>query len=116
MVRKLLAVLMIFSCLMFAEDSMEQNIYEKNCITCHKSISMGFDKIFFRYLIKYSSELSVKSAMIDFLKDPNIQTSAMTDEQLRLLGVKLKTRLNDKELEEAIAIYWERYKIFEKLW
>ncbi len=116
MVRKLLVMLMIFSCVMFAEDSVEKNIYEKNCLTCHKALSIGLDKIFFRYLIKYSSELSVKSAMIDFLKDPNIQTSAMTDEQLRLLGVKLKTLLNDKELEEAIDIYWERYKIFGKLW
>ena len=116
MVRRVLVVLMIFSCVMFAEDSIEQNIYEKNCISCHRPLSIGLDKIFFRYLIKYSSELSVKSAMIDFLKDPNIQTSAMTDEQLRLLGVKLKTHLSDKELEEAIDIYWERYKIFGKLW
>jgi hypothetical protein len=116
MVRKVFVFLMIFNCVVSAEDSMEKNIYEKNCISCHKPISIGLDKIFFRYLIKYSSELSVKSAMIDFLKEPNIQTSAMTDEQLRLLGVKLKTRLSDKELEEAIDIYWERYKIFGKLW
>ena len=116
MVKKLFVILVIFSALLFAEDTVEQNIYEKNCITCHKPLSIGLDKIFFRYLIKYSSELSVKSAMIDFLKDPNVQTSAMTDEQLRLLGVKLKTRLDDRELEEAIDIYWERYKIFGKLW
>ena len=116
MVKKLFVILVIFSAMLFAEDTVEQNIYENNCVTCHKPLSIGLDKIFFRYLIKYSSELSVKSAMIDFLKDPNIQTSAMTDEQLRLLGVKLKTRLDDKELEEAIDIYWEQYKIFGKLW
>jgi len=116
MVRKLFVVLMIFSCLLYAEEKNVQNIYEKNCISCHKPLSISLDKIFFRYLIKYSSELSVKSAMIDFLKDPNAQTSAMTDEQLRLLGVKLKTHLTDKELEEAINIYWKRYKVFEKLW
>jgi len=116
MVRKVVVILILFNSVIFAEDAIEQNIYEKNCISCHQPLSISLDKIFFRYLIKYSSELSVKSAMIDFLKEPNIQTSAMTDEQLRLLGVKLKTHLNDKELEEAIVIYWERYKVFGKLW
>ncbi len=116
MVGKILASLILFTCIAFAENRVAQNIYEQNCVPCHKPLSISLDKIFFRYLIKYSSELSVKSAMIDFLKDPNIQTSAMTNEQLRLLGVKLKTHLSDKKLEEAIDIYWEHYKVFGKLW
>lgn len=116
MVKKVLVLLLIFSSVLYAEKLTTSNIYERNCISCHKPLSISLDKIFFRYLIKYSSELSVKSAMIDFLKDPNIQTSAMTDAQLRVLGVKLKTRLSDKELEEAIDIYWEQYKVFGKLW
>lgn len=116
MVKKIIIILILLHSMIFADNSIDQNIYERNCISCHKSIYVGLNKIFFRYLIKYSSELSVKSAMIDFLKDPNIQTSAMSAGQLRLLGVKLKTRLNDEELEEAINIYWEKFKIFNKLW
>jgi translation initiation factor 2 beta subunit (eIF-2beta)/eIF-5 len=116
MVKKVLLVLVFCSCVLFAENSEEQSIYDKNCVSCHRSVSIGLDKIFFRYLIKYSSELSVKTAMIDFLKNPNIQTSAMTDEQIRLLGVKIKTHLSDAELKEAIDRYWDKYKVFGKLW
>jgi hypothetical protein len=93
-----------------------QNVYESNCIKCHQALSITPEKIFFRYLVKYSSELSVKSAMIDFLKNPNKQTSAMSDEQLRRFGIKTKSHLSDQELKSAIDIYWDRYKVFGKLW
>lgn len=92
------------------------NIYQQNCVPCHKPLSIGLDKIFFRYLMKYSSEISVKSALIDFLKNPNEQTSAMSDEQIRRLGIKSSTILNDDELKEAVDIYWDRYKVIDKLW
>jgi hypothetical protein len=101
---------------LYAEDRVERTIFEKNCLSCHNSMSVSFDKIFFRYLAKYSSELSVKTAMIDFLKNPNIQTTAMSEEQLRLLGIKSKTILRDKELKEAIDAYWDKYTVFGKLW
>ncbi|MCH9813960.1 MAG: hypothetical protein K0U47_08470 [Epsilonproteobacteria bacterium] len=116
MVKKGLIVLLLLGSFAWSEDQMPQNIYEKNCLPCHQPLSIGLDKIFFRYLIKYSSEISVKSALIDFLKNPNKQTSAMSSEQLRLLGVKSKTNLQDSELKEAIDIYWERYNVSDKLW
>lgn len=92
------------------------NIYEQNCIPCHKPLSIGLDKIFFRYLIKYSSEISVKSALIDFLQNPNEQTTAMSDEQIRRLGIKSPTNLSDSQLKEAVDIYWDHYKVINKLW
>ena len=54
--------------------------------------------------------------MIDFLKNPNSQTSAMSQEQIRRLGIKSKTLLSDKELYKAIDAYWNQYKVFGKLW
>jgi hypothetical protein len=36
------------------------NIYEKNCVKCHKKLPVSIDKFFYRYLLKYSSESNVK--------------------------------------------------------
>jgi hypothetical protein len=109
-------VFFIVTTMYSAEKSEVLNPYESNCIKCHDSLSVSLEKIFFRYLVKYSSELSVKSAMIDFLKNPNRQTSAMSDEQIRRLGIKSKSNLSDEELKQVIDIYWDRYKVFGKLW
>lgn len=93
----------------------KENIYEENCMRCHKQMSLGMQKIFMRYLLKYSSEMPVKSAIIDFLKNPNYFTSALRKDQIARYGLKTKTTLTDEELEKAVDIYWEKYKIFGKL-
>ena len=116
MVKRWILIGALFVGELYANDKDTENILETNCLACHKHLSVGFDKIFFRYLEKYSSELSVKSAMIDFLKNPNSQTSAMSEEQIRLLGLKSKILLSDKELYKAIDDYWDKYKVVGKLW
>ncbi len=117
MVKKVIFFMFMFSTLVFAEilEKHKQNIYEQNCLPCHSPLSVGLDKFFFQYLVKYSSELSVKSALIYFLKNPDELTSALSSDQLRRFGVKSKTNLSDKELDEAIDIYWEKYKVFGKI-
>ncbi len=118
MVRAIFLPLLFVYSLSYAEELQESNalnVYETNCLPCHQLPSLRLDKIFFSYLIKYSSELPVKLAMEDFLKNPNEETSAMSDESLRRLGVKSKTNLSDQELKEAIDIYWDRHKVFGKL-
>ena len=93
----------------------KESIYENNCMRCHKQMSLGMQKIFMRYLLKYSGETPVKSAIIDFLKNPNYFTSALRKDQITRYGLKTTTTLSDKELEEAVDEYWEKYKIFGKL-
>jgi len=78
-------------------------------------MSLTMQKIFMRYLLKYSSEVSVKSALFDFLKNPNYFTSALRRDQIARYGLKGKTTLTDEELRQAIDTYWEQYKIFGKL-
>ena len=117
MVKKVIFFMFIFNTLVFAKtlERNEQNIYEQNCLPCHSPLSIGIDKFFFQYLVKYSSELSVKSALTYFLKNPDELTSALSSDQLRRFGVKSKTNLSDEELDEAINIYWEKYKVFGKI-
>ena len=44
------------------------DIYENNCVKCHKKLPVTIDKYFYRYLLKYSSESATKKAMFDYMK------------------------------------------------
>ncbi len=105
----------IFVLLLIINLEAEKDIYDSNCYTCHKQLSFNLEKIFFKYLLKYSDEVSVKSALIDFLKQPNSDTSVMSKEYTRNFGLKQKSKLNDEELKKAINIYWEKYTVFGKI-
>ncbi len=97
------------------EHAPQANIYRQNCMKCHKQMSLTMQKIFMRYLLKYSSEVAVKSAMISFLKEPDYLTSALRKDQIARYGLKNRTTLSDEALKRAIDIYWEKYKVFGKL-
>ncbi len=96
----------------FASD---MNVYERNCVECHKKLPVSLDKFFFNYLLKYSSERRVKQALRNYLKHPRKKASLATEELVARYGLMPKTTLSDKELKEAIDIYWEKYKVFGKI-
>ena len=112
MVRKIVLIGLVFFITLLDAN---EDIYESNCLSCHKQLSFNLEKIFFRYLLKYSDEVSVKSALIDFLKHPNIDTSVMSKEYTKSFGLKQKSELNEYKLKEAIDIYWEKYSVFGKI-
>lgn len=116
MAKRIIATIAV-SFMMLSELSAQQqiDIYERNCMQCHKQMSLTMQKIFMRYLLKYSSEVSVKSAMFDFLKNPNYFTSALRKDQIARYGLKNPTTLSDDDLQKAIELYWEKYKVFGKL-
>ena len=43
-------------------------VYSENCVVCHKDMPVKIDKFFYRYLLKYSSEENLKTALISYLK------------------------------------------------
>ncbi len=91
------------------------DIYENNCLKCHNKLPVSIDKYFYRYLLKYSSEVNVKKAMVNYLNNPKKDTTIMPEAFIKRFGIKKKTKLNEKQLKKAIDIYWEKYKIFGKL-
>jgi len=105
----------IFMVLLVVNVQAEKNIYDTNCLACHKQLSFNLEKIFFRYLLKYSDEVSVKSALVDFLQEPNSDISVMSKEYTRSFGLKQKSELDKEQLKEAIDIYWEKYTVFGKI-
>lgn len=95
--------------------SLDANIYEENCVKCHVKLPVSIDKYFYKYLLIYSGENDMKYAMINYLKVPLKETTVMSDSFISRFGVKKKTTLTEQQLQEAIDIYWEKYKVFGKL-
>lgn len=109
MVKKIVIILLLSS---FVQA---QNIYERNCIPCHKNMPTSLEQMFMSYLAAYSGEKNVKTILKYYLNNPSKSLSLMSDLFVDTYGIKKATKLNSKELDEAINIYWEKFKVFDKL-
>ena len=109
MVKKIFILLLMIT-LLYSED-----IFDKKCVTCHKELPTSLQQMFMQYLKLYSSEKNVKYVMKYYLKHPSKELSAMSDLFVDVYGIKEPTNLTDKELNEAIDIYWDRYKVMGNL-
>ena len=109
MVRKLLLITAA-SLLLFGE-----NAYERECVACHRKLPMSLQRMFMNYLLVYSGETNTKVALKYFMRHPRKDTSVMSDLFLKNFAVKEPMAISDKILDEAIDIYWEKYKVIGKL-
>ena len=109
MVKNAFLVLLLMHTLLLA------NVYKENCVACHKKIPVSIDKYFYKYLLIYSGEEATKYAIINYLKVPVKETTVMSDSFISRFGVKKPSSLSEKDLQEAVDIYWEKYKVFGKL-
>jgi len=95
---------------LFAQDA-----YERNCVGCHQELPATLQEMFKRYLLVYSGETNMKAGIKHYLLYPSKDISAMSDLFIDTYSAKEKTNLDIKELEEAIDIYWDKFKVFNKL-
>ena len=110
-VKKILIVLVVITWHpLWGEDA-----FERHCIACHKTLPSTLQQIFKRYLLVYSGEKNVKASIKHYLKYPSRSISVMSDLFLDSYGIKKKTILDDKALDEAVDRYWEKYKVFGRL-
>ncbi len=113
--KSLLKVIVSLGIFFVFTSQLQGSVYTQNCIACHKDIPVSIDKYFYRYLLKYSSEKKVKHSIKHYLQNPTQEKSVMADAFINRFGIKNKSKLNDKQLENAINEYWETFKIFGKL-
>ncbi len=92
-----------------------QDVYERNCVACHKELPTTLQQMFKRYLLVYSGEKNVKASIKHYLTYPSKGISSMSDLFIDTYGIKKSTSLNKEDLNEAIDIYWDKFKIFKKL-
>lgn len=101
--------------LVLLSSSFAQDAYERNCVSCHKSLPATLQEMFKRYLLVYSGESNMKAGIKHYLLYPSKDISVMSDLFIDTYGTKNKMTLNLKELEQAIDIYWDKFKVFDKL-
>ena len=92
-----------------------QNVYERTCVECHKVLPTTLQQMFKEYLQTYSGEENVKAGLKHYLHYPSKSISVMSELFIDTYGIKNKSSLNKKELDEAIDIYWDKFKVFDKL-
>ena len=109
MVKKILIIFLL------SASAQAQNIYERNCIPCHRNMPTSLQQMFMSYLAAYSGENNVKTILKYYLNHPTKSLSLMSDLFIDTYGIKKPTKLNNDELDEAINIYWENFKVFDKL-
>jgi hypothetical protein len=92
-----------------------QDAYERECVPCHRELPMTLQKMFMNYLLVYSGEKNTKVALKHFLRYPRKDTSVMSDLFLKNFAIKKPIMISEEVLDEAIRIYWEKYKVIGKL-
>lgn len=92
-----------------------ENVYERNCVECHKDLPTSLQQMFKRYLLVYSGEQNVKAGLKHYLKYPLREISVMSDLFIDTYGIKEKTTLSESDIDEALDIYWDKFKVFNKL-
>jgi hypothetical protein len=110
MVKKYFILLVFLSTILHSE-----NIFEEKCVPCHQSLPTTLQKMFMNYLLVYGAEENVKIGLKYYLKNPSKYITVMSDLFVDNYGIKKKSRLSDKELDEALSIYWEKFKVLGKL-
>lgn len=95
---------------MYAED-----IYERNCVSCHQKFPATLHEMFKHYLLVYSGERNVKAGIKHYLQYPSKDITVMSKLFIDSYPIKHKTTLSSKELDEVITIYWDKYKVFGRL-
>jgi len=91
------------------------NAYERHCVPCHRKLPVPLGEMFKRYLEVFSSEKYVKTGLKYYLKHPDRTASQMSPLFLDTYGVKKPLKLDDATLDRALDIYWETFKVFDKL-
>jgi len=93
-----------------------KDAYERHCVECHKALPMTLQQMFMNYLLVYSGEKNTKAALKHYLRYPLEDISVMSELFLKNFNVKKPLRwISEEELDKAIDIYWEKYKVIGKL-
>lgn len=89
--------------------------YERYCVECHRELPTSLQRMFMRYLLVYGGEKNVKAGLKHYLKYPLKEISVMSDLFIDNYGIKKKTTLSDNQIDKVLDIYWEKFKVIDKL-
>jgi len=107
---KIFTIWILLMSAMVGEDA-----FERNCVGCHVGLPTSLGGMLMNYIQVYGGEKNTKAALIHFMRYPREDTSVMSEMFLQSHPIKKPLQIGDKELQEAIDIYWEKYKVIGKL-
>ncbi len=90
--------------------NLNANEFETNCLSCHKNTKQ-LQMFMSKYTLKYSSERQIKTAMLNYLKNPKIDNSVMPNGFIMRWGLKEKTTLSDEKIIEALDVYYKKFNL-----
>ena len=90
--------------------------FEETCIKCHQAKEIPNEVIYKRYLLKYSSKIKIREAIVSYLKNPMTQKSIMPPQFIKIFGLKEALKLSDAELNRHVDELINRYSIKKKLY
>ena len=89
----------------------EQDTFDRVCVTCHTEKKISLRKTFMNALLVYSGKENMKAGLRYSLRHPRRDSSVMGEAFLDAHGLAKPLKIDDKELDEALDIYWKRYTV-----
>jgi hypothetical protein len=89
--------------------------FERNCVECHKRLPATLQRMFFNYLLVYSGEKNTKAGLFYYMRYPYKDISVMSELFIQTIGIKKPLDISNRELREAIDIYWEKYRVIGRV-
>lgn len=88
---------------------------ERNCLACHLEQKIPSELMYRRYLIKYSTQKSIKKRLFEYLKKPKKEKSIMPTQFFLKFPEKEQSDLNETLLKESIEAYLAFFDVKRKL-
>ena len=103
-------VLLILLSLFLCADELVQ------CDECHNTFQAPpYKKIYKHYLLKYSSKIRVENAMIDFLKEPSEEKSAMPRGMKKRFNPSKHPVFDTKTIEKMVKYLVQKEDVIAKI-
>ncbi|MDQ7046729.1 MAG: hypothetical protein Q9M39_03590 [Sulfurovum sp.] len=114
---KIIFVSILFSVSVFAVNISidDKQQLQKNCLQCHHNEQIPNGLIYRRYLMKYSTEEAIKTAILKYLKDPKKENSIMPHPFFSKFSMKKVLALDDESLRKNIQTFLDTFDIKKKL-
>lgn len=113
MVKTLLVISLSFTLLIAKTPTTP--LLQTNCMNCHVQQKVPSELIYRRYLSKYSTHVTIKKALLIYLKTPKKENSIMPKQFFLKFPKKEAMDLNNTELNKSIDAYLDYFDVKKKL-
>ena len=93
----------------------EKQQVEQKCLQCHNQEQIPNALIYRRYLMTYSTQEAMKTAILKYLKNPKQENSIMPHPFFSKFPMKAVSDLDDEDLEKNIQTFLNIFDLKKNL-